>query len=321
MNTGSRGRRIPVWVVTGFLGTGKTSLLNSILNGSHGLRFAVLVNEFGHLGIDAALIEDRAASLIEVANGCICCSSHGDLALGLDQLLSVSDRFDGLLIETSGLAQPLGVADVLYSDAFCERVELAAILTVVDTANFDTNLDNAVVAFQQLMAADLLMLNKVDLVDADTADLIQHKLGQLNRSAGIVPTTHGAVPIEIFANEEMCSTPTRLPAVANCVHPAEVGSVSHEIPGSVDRALFTAWIAGLPPSVWRVKALVRFGDDGGWFVYQRVGMRESLTQLRSTTALSVGRIVFIGKQLDYAALTESLQRCRTRESRLHATIS
>ena len=285
------------------------------------MRFAVLVNEFGELGIDGELIDGSASSVVEVANGCICCSSHGDLGRGLTQLLGVSDDVDGLLIETSGLAQPLGVADVLYSEAFCDRVQLAAILTVVDAANFDANLDKAVVAFQQLMAADLLVLNKIDLVPAEIAELIHHKLGQLNRSAGIVPTNHCGIPVDVFAHDNMCPAPVRSSASADCLHPTEIGSMSCELPGAIDRVSFAAWVAGLPRNVWRVKALMRFDDSGEWFVYQRVGLRENLTQLCSTNTPSTGRVVLIGKDLDCAAIATDLGRCQTPERQLHATLS
>jgi G3E family GTPase len=310
--------RLPVWVITGFLGAGKTTLVNEVLTGSHGQRVAVLVNEFGQLGIDAALIDTAASSVVEVPNGCICCSSNGDLARGLDTLLAAAERVDGVLIETSGLAEPAAVAEVLDGAPFADRAYVEAVLTVVDTANFDANLDNAVVAYQQLAAADLLLLNKIDLVTPATVEAIAHNLSALNPSAGIIRCEYGAIPPELLPrNREIARAPAARDR-RTCTHEPEIDSLARELTGPIDRAAFTAWTESLPANVWRVKGVLQFQPAGPWFSYQRVGSRDRLTPINAHRSIPLGRIVLIGTNLHSRDLTAELY---PKEPRVYADVS
>jgi G3E family GTPase len=316
-----RGTRTPVSIITGFLGAGKTSLINSLLNGDHGLRLAVLVNEFGELGIDGALIASAATSMIEVPNGCICCTGRGDLGRALAALLDLRDDLDGVLIEASGLAEPLGVVDTVTAPRFCERVRLDAVITVVDAANFDANLDNAVVAYQQLIAADLFLVNKIDLVGEEITAAIETNLARLNPSAAVVRRANGDVPPWTLLQRDpgeagwSRTTPT-------CRHDADINSVSCELDGPVDRKQFDAWAAALPSNAWRVKALLRFERTGPWLSYQRVGARESVELLAGTVPIpAAGRVVVIGRDLDGASIADGLRRCHSKEVLAHARVA
>jgi G3E family GTPase len=133
---GATGRRLPVTVVSGFLGSGKTTLVNRILTETHGMRLGVLVNEFGEIGIDGALIERRATEVAELANGCLCCNAQGQLPQALARMAREGSDLDGLIVETSGLAEPLLVADLLMRGRFARDLVLDGVITLVDCENF-----------------------------------------------------------------------------------------------------------------------------------------------------------------------------------------
>lgn len=298
-------------------------MINAVLNGAHGLRLAILVNEFGELGIDGALTSSAAASLVEVPNGCICCSGQGDLGRGLAALLEVGDGIDGVLIETSGLTQPLGVVDIVNGPRFSDKLYLEAIVTVVDAANFDANLDNAVVAYQQLVAADLFLVNKVDLVSEEVVEAIEGSLSRLNPSAAVVRGENGAAPVWLLGqgDPEEASRPARSRKASERVPGPDVDSVSHHLDAPVDRRRFEAWAAALPRNAWRVKALLQFNGGNEWFSYHRVGARESLAVLAEESTRPAGRVVVIGRNLDGPSLVAGLRRCHREEVRTYAGVS
>ena len=138
-----------------------------MLTASHGKRLAVIVNEFRPLGIDAALIANANGSVIELANGCICCATQGDLYRSLQRLLETKGDLDGVLIEASGLADPGPVVQTLTMFRFAREIRLDGVVTVIDAENFDRNLESAEAAFHQITAADILLINKIDLVGED----------------------------------------------------------------------------------------------------------------------------------------------------------
>lgn len=160
--------QIPVTVLTGYLGAGKTTLLNRILTETHGKRFAVIVNEFGEVGIDNDLIVDADEEIFEMNNGCICCTVRGDLIRIIAGLMRRSRGFDGIVIETTGLADPAPVAQTFFVDEDVRRkTKLDAIVTVADAKHLLEQIDRAPEAQEQLAFADLVLVNKVDLVDPD----------------------------------------------------------------------------------------------------------------------------------------------------------
>jgi Ni2+-binding GTPase involved in maturation of urease and hydrogenase len=179
----------PVTVLTGFLGAGKTTLLNRILTEPHGKKYAVIINEFGETGIDNELVIDADEEIFEMNNGCICCTVRGDLIRILGGLMKRKD-FDGILIETTGMADPAPVAQTFYVDQdVAEKTRLDAIVTVVDAVNLATHLDEAHEAAEQIAFADIILLNKVDLVDA-AAPSLSPKRG----SSRSIPTPRSSRP-------------------------------------------------------------------------------------------------------------------------------
>lgn len=193
--------QIPVTVLTGFLGAGKTTLLNRILTENHGRKFAVIINEFGETGIDNDLVIDADEEVFEMNTGCICCTVRGALIRIIGGLMK-RKGLDGILIETTGPADPAPVAQTFYVDAdVAARTRLDAIVTVADAVNLSTHLDESHEAAEQIAYADIVLLNKTDLVDTDTLTAVEARLRAMNWHARIPaaliwkPSSRSSAPI------------------------------------------------------------------------------------------------------------------------------
>jgi G3E family GTPase len=188
---------IPVTVLTGFLGSGKTTLLNRILSERHGRKLAVIENEFGEVGVDNQLVIQSDEELFEMNNGCICCSVRGDLIRILGRLLKRKDRLDGILIETTGLANPAPVAQTFFTDDEMRRnFRLDAIVTVVDAKHVSAHLDSGDESVKQLAFADVILLNKTDLVAGPDLDSLEARIRGINSVASVHRTVNCDVPLD-----------------------------------------------------------------------------------------------------------------------------
>jgi len=189
--------RIPVTVLTGFLGAGKTTLVNRILSENHGKRIAVIENEFGEVGVDHELVIGADEEIFETSNGCICCTVRGDLIRILSQLRKRRDRFDSILIETTGLADPGPVAQTFFIDEeLKEHFSLDAIVTLVDARHIEQELSNNPIALEQIAFADVILLNKIDLVDAAALERIERRVRGISATAAVIHSRNADVPLE-----------------------------------------------------------------------------------------------------------------------------
>jgi len=193
--------KIPVTVLTGYLGAGKTTLLNRILTEPHGRKFAVIVNEFGEVGIDNELVVGADEEIFEMNNGCICCTVRGDLIRIIEGLLKRKGKFDSIIVETTGLADPAPVAQTFFADADVkEAASLDAIVTVADAKWLSDRLKDAPEAKNQIAVADVILLNKTDLVTADELAEVEARIRAINPYAKLHKTTRSNVPIDEVLN-------------------------------------------------------------------------------------------------------------------------
>jgi G3E family GTPase len=189
---------VPVTIITGFLGSGKTTLLNHILQNQQGIKTAVLVNEFGEIGIDNDLIVATGEDMVELNNGCICCTINEDLVNAVHKVLARSEQIDYLVVETTGVADPLPVALTFLGTELRDVTRLDSIITLVDAANFSLDLFNSEAAQSQITYGDIILLNKTDLVDEADVDLLEVRLRDMKEGARIIRTTKSQVSLPMI---------------------------------------------------------------------------------------------------------------------------
>jgi G3E family GTPase len=206
---------VPVTIITGFLGSGKTTLLNHILQNQQGIKTAVLVNEFGEIGIDNDLIVATGEDMVELNNGCICCTINEDLVNAVHKVLARSEQIDYLVVETTGVADPLPVALTFLGTELRDLTRLDSIITLVDAANFSIDLFNSEAAQSQITYGDIILLNKTDLVDEADADILELRLRDMKEGARIIRTTKSQVSLPmilsvgLFESDKYLDTPAK----------------------------------------------------------------------------------------------------------------
>ena len=328
MSTPDARPRIPVTVLTGFLGSGKTTLLNRILTEEHGQRIAVIENEYGEVGIDDGLVYDSEEEIFEMNNGCICCTVRGDLIRILGTLLRRSDRFDRIVIETTGLADPAPVAQTLFmDDELREQLALDAIVTLVDAKHVLGHLDEVKPegveneAVEQIAFADRIVLNKTDLVDADELQTVVDRIRSVNGVAQILPAQQAKVDLAAVLDvgafdldRILVSDPTFLTETEH-QHDITVGSVGLDLPGTVDVERLNEWLGVLlqerGADIFRSKGILSVQGMNRQYVFQAVHMLFDGTEGRPWGAEEErgNRMVFIGRNLDRAELEASFRAC------------
>jgi G3E family GTPase len=315
--------KIPVTVLTGYLGAGKTTLLNRILTEDHGKKFAVIVNEFGEVGIDNELIVGADEEVFEMNNGCICCTVRGDLIRILDGLMKRKGKFDAIIVETTGLADPAPVAQTFFVDQDVgDATRLDAVVTVTDAKWLTERLKDAPEAKNQIAFADVIILNKVDLVSPEELAEVEARIRAINPYAKLHKTTRCDLPIANLLDRNAFDLdrildiePDFLESGHHHHHSDDIRSVSFTIPGDVDPEKFMPWINDISqvqgPNILRSKGILAFKDEPRRFVFQGVHMILDGDLQRDWKADETrnSRLVFIGRDLDEAELRKGFLAC------------
>ena len=317
--------QVPVTVLTGFLGAGKTTLLNRILTEQHGRKYAVIVNEFGEQGIDNDLVVDAAEEEFEMNNGCICCTVRGDLIRILSGWMKRADKLDAIIVETTGLADPAPVAQTFFVDQdVADRTKLDAIVTVADAVHLSSQLTEHHEAEEQIAFADVILLNKVDLVDESGLDRVKDRIKKINPFAKIINTTRCSAPLDevvglnAFSLDRILEVePDFLESDHDHEHDDDVTSLSFVSDTPLDMDKFQDWFGNLlrtkGQDILRSKGILNFKGEEERYVFQGVHMLMDASPMgpwpkgkdRSS------RVVFIGRDLDNMNLKEGFDNCKS----------
>jgi G3E family GTPase len=342
----STSEKIPVTVLTGYLGAGKTTLLNRILSENHGKRYAVIVNEFGEIGIDNDLIIGADEEVFEMNNGCICCTVRGDLVRILDGLMRRKGKFDAIIVETTGLADPAPVAQTFFVDEDVQKnARLDAVVTVADAKWLSDRLKDAPEAKNQIAFADVIVLNKTDLVSKGELTEVEARIRGINPYARLHRTERckvaladvldrGAFDLERILDIE----PDFLEAGDDHdhdhhhhhdhdhhhhdhghglkhYHDEEMQSLSLKTDKPLDPNKFMPWLQNLVAleggKILRSKGILAFHDDDDRYVFQGVHMMLEGDHQRKWKdgELRQSRLVFIGRELPEQEIRDGFERC------------
>lgn len=326
---------LPVTIITGFLGSGKTTLLNHILNNQQGLKTAVLVNEFGEIGIDNELIVETEDDLVALNNGCVCCTINNDLVEAVYKVLEREAKIDYLVVETTGLADPLPVALTFLGTELRDMTRLDSIVTLVDCENFSLDLFNSQAAYSQITYGDIIILNKTDLVDEADVDSLEVRIRDMKSGARILRTTKSQVPLPLILSVGLFESDQYYQTKSEHDHDHEHEHHHHHdhehehhhhdhsnhlendgftsVSFTSDRPFsirkFQNFLDNqLPESIFRAKGILWFDESPHRHIFHLSGKRFSIEddQWKSDPK---NQLVLIGQNLDQEKLRQQIQDC------------
>ena len=336
----------PVTILTGFLGAGKTTLLNHILSNQDGLKTAVLVNEFGEIGIDNDLVVSTSADMVELSNGCICCTINGELLDAVDRILKRPEPLDYLVVETTGLADPLPVAMTFLGSELRDLTRLDSIITLVDAENCNTRVFESEVGRSQIIYGDILLLNKTDLVSPERVKEVEENLRSIKKDARILHSVKGEVPLPLLMSVGLFESDRVAGQDAHDHdhehhdhdhghdhhdhghhdhghhdhdhhhHPDIEGytSPSFQSDGPFSLRQFQNFLDNqLPESVFRAKGILWFNESEKRHVFHLAGKRFSIDD-SDWDGERKNQLVLIGQEMDHSILKEQLQACVAKDS-------
>jgi G3E family GTPase len=344
MSAATSSDKIPVTVLTGYLGAGKTTLLNRILSEPHGKKYAVVVNEFGEIGIDNDLVVGADEEVFEMNNGCICCTVRGDLVRILDGIMRRKGKFDGIIVETTGLADPAPVAQTFFVDeAVGRKTRLDAVITVADAKWLKDRLKDTPEAKNQIAFADVILINKTDLVSAAELDEVEARIRGINRYAKVHKTERAQVPLDEVLGRNAFDLDRILHLEPEFLqvdghehqgghrdghghghhhhgglkhyHDEEMQSISFRSDRPLDADKFFPWVQDLVqkegPNILRCKGILSFKNDDERFVFQGVHMILDGDHQRpwQDGEPRESRIVFIGRSLPEEKIRRGFESC------------
>ncbi len=307
---------IPVTILTGFLGAGKTTILNQIIAGQPDKKFGLIINEFGEEGIDGQLVESSGEEMVEMSNGCVCCVVRKDLQDAARKLVD-SDRVDYIIIETSGLAEPIPVAQTFAEDTLDGKVQMDAIVCIVDCANYKLGTENYAVGMEQLVAADIVVINKINSESEQNLPALRDLIKKVNSFAAVIEN-RGDLKTDLLIQSDKWTVEKLVETSANEHHHEhdDVDEYIFSTKQPLNAQKLSDWLEhDFPQNVVRCKGFLKleiFPGQFGTFLCQIVGATRQLVPFVPKTDnfdSETSRLVFIGKGLDRQEIREKMEGC------------